>query len=181
MFLNMKKLLQNPIIKFLLLVGTFYFVWLLLYYLVITEHTNWNYILDYNIVQSSQFLLNLFGYDTFIELEGNTVFLFVTEGDFRAVIVGDECNGFKLFSIFTIFIAAFPGNWKKKIWFIPLGILIIHLANIIRVSALLLIQNYHPEYLDFNHLYTFTILVYSIIFLLWYWYIKRFSAYVKKD
>lgn len=177
----MKKLLSNPIFKFLLIAGGLYVLWLVVYYYLIKGYTNWDYMLDYNIVLMSQQFLGIFGFETFIELEGKSVFLFVTEGDFRAVIVGDECNGFKLFSIFTIFIAAFPGNWKKKIWFIPLGILIIHLANIIRVSALLLIQNYHPEYLDFNHLYTFTILVYSIIFLLWYWYIKRFSAYVKKD
>jgi exosortase family protein XrtF len=177
----MKKIFTNPIFKFLLLAGGLYFLWLFIYYFLIKEYTNWDYMLDFNIVQSSQWLLGLFGFETFIEYEGITVMLFVMEGDFRAVIVGDECNGFKLFSIFAIFVAAFPGPWKKKLWFIPIGIIIIHLANIMRVSALMLIQNYYPEYLDFNHLYTFTIFVYAIIFVLWYWYIKRFSSYVKAN
>jgi exosortase/archaeosortase family protein len=48
-----------------------------------------------------------------------------------------------------------------------LGILIIHLLNIIRVIALTLLAYKAPEYLDFNHTYTFTILVYSVVFILW--------------
>ena len=177
---SLKKLFKNPIFRFLTIAGGAYFAWLFVYYFIIREYTNWDYLLDLNIVQMSHWLLGIFGWDTFVELESSHVLLFVTEGDFRGVMVGDECNGFKLFSIFAIFILAFPGNWKHKLWFIPVGILLIHLSNVVRVCALMLIQNYHPEYLDFNHLYTFTIFVYGIILLLWYWYIKKYSAYVKK-
>src|SRR5690606_21620755 len=136
--------------------------------------------LNYNIVSSSKTMLSWIGYDTFIDIESDHVTLVMNEGDFRPILVGDNCNGFKLFSIFSVFIIAFPGNWKKKLWFIPFGILIVHLANIVRVCALLLINNSHPEYLDFNHLYTFTIFVYAIIFGLWFWYAKKFSDYGKE-
>ena len=32
-----------------------------------------------------------------------------------------------------------------------------------------------PELLDFNHDYTFTIIVYAFVFMLWYIWIQRFS------
>lgn len=171
----MSKLFQNKIVRFLFLGGALYVTWMLLYYFVIKVHTEWDYELNYNIVSLTHHFLNLFGINTLIEIESDHVLLFMDGGNYRGIWVGDECNGFKLFSIFTIFIVAFPGNWKTKLWFIPLGLLIVHIANILRVAALVMINNHYPEYLDFNHLYTFTIFVYTIIFLLWYWFAKKYS------
>ncbi len=172
----MKKLLENKIIRFLTFAGGLYVLWLLLYYFLIKTHTNWDFYLNYNICYLSDVLLNLFGVDTYIDIESDHVVLFMDGGNYRGIWVGDECNGFKLFSIFTIFILAFPGNIKKKAWFIPLGLVIVHLANVIRVAGLVLINNYYPKFLDFNHLYTFTVFVYGIIFLLWYWFAKKIAG-----
>lgn len=177
----MKNFLQNKAVRFLLIGGSAYLVWILLYHNVIQVYTNWDYYLNLHIVNASKWLLDVLGYESFVDVESDHVVLVLSEGDFRPIWVGDQCNGFKLFSIFTIFILAFPGKWKSKLWFIPLGIVFVHIANIIRVCALALINNSHPEYLDFNHLYTFTIFVYAIIFVLWYWYAKKFSGNVKKD
>ena len=174
----MQKLLENKIVRFLLISAVLYVLWLLVYYFVIKTQTNWDYYLNYNICQLSDVFLSLFGVDTYIDIESDHVVLFMDGGNYRGIWVGDECNGFKLFSIFAIFILAFPGNWKKKLWFIPLGLLIVHIANVIRVGGLVLINNYYPRFLDFNHLYTFTIFVYGIIFLLWYWYAKKIAGNV---
>ncbi|MBD3636711.1 MAG: archaeosortase/exosortase family protein [Crocinitomicaceae bacterium] len=176
----MRKLLDSKIVRFLLLGGVLYVVWLLIYYLLIKSYTNWDYLLNYNIVWLSQNFLDWIGFQTMIEIESDHVVIVMAEGDLRPILLGDECNGFKLFAIFSIFILVFPGSWKSKLWFIPLGLLIVHLANVIRVCSLTLINNYHPDYLDFNHLYTFTIFVYGIIFALWYWYAKKFSHYAQK-
>jgi exosortase/archaeosortase family protein len=72
-----------------------------------------------------------------------------------------------LFALFAGFVVAFPGKIKNKLWFIPLGILIIHLTNIIRILALAIIAYKSPNYLEFNHNYTFTVSVYIIVFALW--------------
>jgi exosortase/archaeosortase family protein len=171
----MSKLIQNKIVRFLFLSGALYVAWMLLYYFVIKVYTLWDYELNYNIVTLTHHFLHLFGVNTLIEIESDHVLLFMDGGNYRGIWVGDECNGFKLFSIFSIFIIAFPGDWKKKLWFIPLGMLLVHLANVLRVAALVLINNHFPQYLDFNHLYTFTIFVYAIIFVLWYWFAKKYS------
>ncbi len=160
----------GKIASFLLLASGLYICWLLLYYLVIQSYTSWDFELNYNIVYLADFFFDLIGQQTHIDLESDHVVLLLDSGNYRGIWVGDECNGFKLFSIFSIFIIAFPGDWRKKLWFIPVGLIFIHLANVLRVMALVMINNHYPEYLDFNHLYTFTIFVYGIIFLLWlYW------------
>ena len=55
-----------------------------------------------------------------------------------------------------------------RLWYIPLGLALIHLSNLIRIASLVLILLYSPESLAFNHDYTFTIFVYAVIFALWY-------------
>lgn len=172
----LKSLGENQIIRFLLKAALFYIIWLLIYYLLIKHYTHWDYQLNYNIAVFSRELFSLFNVVTHIDVESDSVVLLLDAGNYKGIWIGSECNGFKLFSIFTIFILAFPGKKLKKLWYIPMGLAIIHLANIIRVMALVLINNYYPSFMDFNHLYTFTVFVYGIIFLLWYLWAKNLST-----
>ena len=84
------------------------------------------------------------------------------------VQIGAPCDGVALFALFAIFILAFPGPFLRKLWFIPAGIVLLHVANIGRVVVLARIQATAPEWLEFNHDYTFTVLVYGLVFALWY-------------
>ena len=169
------KLNRKDVLRFAGLGIGLYVLWLIIYHFVITAHTNWDFWLNYNIVSLSHHLFHFFGVETFIDIESNHVALLKDLAKHSGVLVGDNCNGFKLFSIFSIFIIAFPGNLLSKFIFIPIGMVLIHLANIIRVMALLLINDYNPAYLDFNHDYTFTLFVYLVIFLLWLYWIKRYG------
>ena len=92
------------------------------------------------------------------------------------VWIGDPCNGFSLFALFLIFMITYPGPWKQKLWYIPLGLLAIHLVNVLRIVALTIILDNNSEWLDFNHNYTFNIIVYSFVFFLWYIWAKKFAA-----
>ncbi len=87
--------------------------------------------------------------------------------------MGDNCNSLELCALFAGFIIAFPGGALKKLWFIPLGVVLIFYLNVLRVVALAVIEkNFSVKLLNFNHTYTFTILVYAFIFALWYWWIR---------
>ncbi|MBC7864741.1 MAG: archaeosortase/exosortase family protein, partial [Bacteroidia bacterium] len=96
-------------------------------------------------------------------------------GNYQGVWIGYACNALSLFVLFSFFIISFPGNWLKKLWFIPVGILLVHLLNILRVFALVLIAHHHYDFLSFNHTYTFTILVYAFIFGLWMWWVNKYA------
>lgn len=62
----------------------------------------------------------------------------------------------------------------KKLLFLISGIFIIHLVNIIRTSALTYMEKEYREYLDFNHNYTFQLIVYGVVFILWYYWTVKF-------
>ena len=53
--------------------------------------------------------------------------------------IGDPCNGVGLFAVYLIFLLAYPGPWKHKLWFAALGLLSIHLINALRIAALCII------------------------------------------
>ena len=133
--------------------------------------------LNHRVAFDASLFLKLLGYITSIE-PGNNQFL-IDINTKRMVGVGNPCNGLELFALFAGFVLCFPGDSIKKLWFIPVGIVIIHISNFIRAGLLALIQFYNPEYLEFNHHYTFVIIVYGIIFGLWIFWVNRLAT-VKK-
>ena len=176
-----KKYFSSKLLQFSVVFGVLYVFWLILYYAYITSHTGLDYQLNYNIAEISIWIFDWFDVKAVMEIDSDHVVISLPYSNYRGIWVGDNCNGFKLFSIFSIFIIAYPVNWRSKLWFIPLGLGIVHLANIIRIMSLILINDSHPEYLDFNHDYTFTIFVYSIIFGLWYWWLNKYSPTNEKE
>jgi exosortase family protein XrtF len=131
-----------------------------------------------NMVESTEWGLEVIGLKTgtFPQPTGysNRVGVSGTPG----VEIGAPCDGLSLFALFAIFIAFFPGSVKRKSWYIPLGILFLHFVNIFRVISLAVIQSKFPDWLSFNHDYTFTVLLYGVVFGLWYvWatYLASFS------
>lgn len=91
------------------------------------------------------------------------------------ICIGAPCSGLELFILFFGFIFLMKGRKRDKLWFVPVGFLAILVLNIIRIIALTLIYIHHPEYLDFNHKYTFVIIVYGAIFGLWVLWINKFA------
>lgn len=128
-----------------------------------------------NTISVSTSVLEWLGYE--VEHNGNRVLgVKGTPGLF----IGDSCNGISLFALYSIFIVAFPGRVISKFIFIPVGILVIHLLNVLRVVALGIILTHSYEWTEFNHTYTFTILIYAFIFLSWLFWINRYSGLKRK-
>ncbi|MCZ8143949.1 exosortase family protein XrtF [Flavobacterium sp.] len=89
----------------------------------------------------------------------------------------EGCNAVSVMILFAAFVVAFRGTWQRTLWFIPLGIGIIHLANILRI-ALLAIALYHfPTYEHALHGVLFPMVIYGIVFLLWMAWVNYFSKY----
>jgi len=94
---------------------------------------------------------------------------------YRNVRIGPGCDGLVVMALFAIFIAYYPGKIGHKTWYIPVGLLLIYFINVLRVVCLALILKEAPDWLDFNHDYTFTIIIYGLVFWMWYIWIKKFS------
>lgn len=170
-----ERIRSNIFLKFIINAGAWYLVLYLIYQFVVKKYTYYDQKFIGTIIESADFVLQNLGYTTFKVLQDRDMQVIGIDGS-NGVWVGSNCNAIPLFSLFSVFIFAYPGHQKNKLWYIPLGIILIHLLNIIRVVALAFIANYAPNYLDFNHTYTFTFLVYAFIFGTWVFWINKFSA-----
>jgi exosortase family protein XrtF len=166
---------SNAFIKFILSSGLLYFVLYLIYQFVVKRYTFYDQKFIGSIITSAEAALHFLGFTTFKVLQDRDMQVIGIDGS-NGVWVGSNCNAITLFALFSVFILTYPGHQKSKIWFIPAGILAIHLLNILRVTALAIIANYSPASLDFNHTYTFTFLVYAFIFMLWMIWVNKFSS-----
>ena len=91
------------------------------------------------------------------------------------VSVYEGCNGLNVMVIFMGFVLAFGPMRKAMWWFIPLGILLIHLSNLLRIGLLFLVTLYFPRTLYFAHKYLFTAFIFLIVFGLWIWWVRKFT------
>ena len=166
---------SKPFLKFIVIAILLYSIWEACYKLWIHPDQTLELFIVQNIKGIANFIMVILGY-TLIDPsqlyeQSRTLGIDGTHG----LYIADSCSGLDLFALFAIFILAYPGSIKNKLLYIPIGLLIIHLANAIRIVALCIVTLYAPDKLDFNHHYTFTIFVYAIIFLLWIVWVNRFS------
>lgn len=88
--------------------------------------------------------------------------------------INHSCSGLKPILQFILLMLIFPGPWKHKAWFIPMGIVIVHLTNIFRITGLAVVTITIPQYWDFAHDNVFRPFFYVVIFFLWMIWVERF-------
>lgn len=174
---NPKKIWADPLYQFLLKGLGLYIVWYIVYDQWLHPMGELDMFVIKTLEQASYFVLDTLGYVTLAASHVENIRTIGIDGT-HGLWIGDPCNGLTLFALFTGFVIAYPGPLKKKLWFIPMGLIAIHAINIVRIVALSLIIYYFPdpEVLDFNHTYTFTMLVYGFVFWLWYLWATKLSG-----
>jgi exosortase family protein XrtF len=171
-FLNLKS---NPkmkaVTRFVFTAFALFICWYAFHDFYLIKHTY--FVQDLIIFETnttSKFLNLITEGDTF----SNASHLILHNGR-RTLRVGNDCNALVLFALFSGFIIAYPGNWRTKLWYIPVGILIIFAINIIRMALLTLNFLHFRSSFAFNHHVTFTYTVYAFIFLLWMVWVNKLS------
>lgn len=112
---------------------------------------------------------NLLGISTIVEDE----LLIHEEVHHMGVTWG--CAGIKQIIMFFVLMLIYPGPWKKKLWFIPLGLLAVHLTNLFRIISLYAIVIYKIEWFTFTHDWILRPFFYVVMFLLWVWWVEKLS------
>lgn len=85
------------------------------------------------------------------------------------------CTAIKQSFIFLCIMACTPGPWRHKLWYIPAGLFIAYLFNIIRITAIAMVVEYHPEYFHLLHEQIFKYLFYGVLFLIWMLWEEKFN------
>lgn len=166
----MKEYLKQPFIRFLLYFAGLYLGWFLLYDSWLHPQGGLDHFVNYYTIWVAEDFLELFGYT--VHVSGQVIAIEGTSG----VFVGDSCNSITLVALYVGFLIAFPGNLKSKFYFIGIGTVLIWLLNILRIAALAMLDTISREWTEFNHTYTFTLLMYGVIFLIWYVWLNKYAG-----
>lgn len=85
------------------------------------------------------------------------------------------CTAIKQSFIFLCIMLFTPGPPKAKLWYIPLGLLLIYLFNIFRISFIAISVEQYPQYFKLLHEGLFKYLFYAFIFFIWVYWEEKFN------
>ena len=112
-----------------------------------------------NVANAVHWLLQFIGFD--IQLFDNNV---LRHNNLVGARIVWSCTGIKQAFIFCCIIVFYEGNTKRKLWFLPLSLLLIYLFNILRIAAIIALIKYYPNQFDLFHEYIFKYLFYILLF-----------------
>jgi len=140
-----------------------FIAWYLLYDLWILPDGRVDYALSLHIISMSKGILELMGFEMM------TYARVITISGANGIEMVDGCNGIEALGLFVGFVVAYKGTWNNRAWFIPLGLFLIYLVNIVRVVVLVITQQHAPKIFSFTHDYSTTAIFYIVIFAMWVW------------
>jgi len=172
--MNSIILKNKPVIKFLAIFLTSYVLFSTLYYIFLNSTSSPD---DVTKLVSNQTikLLNLIGYQTnsITDPTNDFINLFVKGKNIAGISEG--CNAISIMILFLAFVLSFTKKLKPTLLFSFIGILFIHLMNIIRIVILVTCIYHYPEYSNPLHNYVFPAMIYGVVFLLWMYWISSFK------
>ena len=151
---------QKHLFRFFAALIGCYLVWFVVYDMWLAPDGGLDKWVSYSVAFISADILDLFGLEA--RVSGRVVYCRT-----GSVEVVDGCNGLKALGLFFAFVLAYPGKWKRRVWFLPLGLAIVFLANVARVSFLAATSVEWPELFDLVHNIGVSTFFYIVIFLLW--------------
>ncbi len=116
------------------------------------------------LLNSSKLLLQAIGYDVYLK-DGYTIKL--VNG--RGVKIVYSCLGYGVISFWIAFVFANKTSFWQMIRWMFIGVLVIILVNVFRISLLVIAINKHwPSLFNFDNHTWFNIVAYSFIFIMMY-------------
>ena len=122
--------------------------------------------------QSTWTLEHIFGMDFFTY--EHTIGFVNHQDTYSYVTVAPECTSLKQWMHWLFLMLIFPGPWKHKAWYIPLGLVIIEFTNVVRIVGIALFLVHYPDDFALAHDVIFKIMFYVVIFLMWMIWVERF-------
>ncbi|XCF07224.1 exosortase family protein XrtF [Tamlana crocina] len=133
------------------------------------------------VAKQSGALLEAFGYNTEVLPHPNEPSLkLLVNGNYLARVV-EGCNSLSVMILFLSFIVAFSGKWKTTFFYILSGSVLIYSVNLLRIALLSMGLYHYPEYEDLLHTVIFPGIIYGMVFLLWIFWVNRFSKINRTD
>lgn len=174
----------KSVVKF---IGTFLIVYIALsvvykFYLQFSDGSKFypDY-MTHLVAKQSESLLNTFGYHTQVMPHPNEPSMkLLVNGQYLARVI-EGCNSISVIILFVSFVIAFSGRLKETILFVISGSVLLYTVNLIRIVLLSMGIYHFPNNSEFLHSVIFPSIIYGMVFLLWMFWVNRFSNLNKKD
>ncbi len=129
----------------------------------------------------SKIVLSLFGFDVTLQhaITMPKVGLFYNAKNIIAVSEG--CNGVSVLITYLASMFSFNGSKLSKLFFIIVGLHVIIILNIIRVSILFYVSLYHHQWFSVLHEYVFTAIIYLATFGLFLYWVNNYGSFLFKQ
>ncbi len=137
------------------------------------QYGEFTQIFSYAYLKVSAFFLKLFGVSYNVEYASRKLWVV---GSNQAIEIVYDCLGTSLFATYLIFMLAYPGKLKTKVWYLPMGLAVIFLLNAARMAALTVIANRWYSLLDLFHHFIFAGFIFLAIFILWVIFVRSQSS-----
>jgi len=165
----------KPTILFLSKFVGIYLIASFLYGLYVTSYGQHVDPITQNVSAETATVLTMLGWPTETRpYQGKPTCKLMYEGH-SILSVYEGCNGINTMIVFAAFVIALGPLNKKTLWFVLSGLLLIHLVNLSRITALFFVSKFLPQFMYFTHKYLFTATLYVVIFILWIVWVKKFS------
>jgi len=173
---------NRPFFIFLAKFGLSYLVLSCLYWLFLNQYDAAKLEADGMttiVAQQCRDAVNFFGGDASIAPhEKEASYRFYLNGK-NVVRIVEGCNAISVMILFTAFIVAFSTTFKRTALYILLGLVIIHILNIVRIVLICYGVYYYKEYAGLLHDIVFPLFIYGVVFVLWVAWVIKFSGNAK--
>ena len=174
----------KSVIKFILTFLLVYGVLTFGYKLYLDFSDGSEYYPDYftNLVaRQSNDLLHTFGFNAAVEKHPDEPSMkVIINGKYIARVI-EGCNAISVIILFTSFIIAFAGKFKPTFIYILSGSVLIYSVNLIRIVILSIGLYHYPWRREELHTVIFPLIIYGMVFLLWMFWVNRFSKSKKSN
>ncbi|MBT1705349.1 exosortase family protein XrtF [Chryseosolibacter indicus] len=157
----------KPALVFLGKFLVFYLVGNILYGLFIESYGKRADPITKNVANQSAVILNFVATTVNTEVNPAGPTVMIKANNVVVLSVFEGCNGVNVIIVFVAFLFAFNSKAKKLVWFLLLGIAVIHIFNLLRISLLYYTAIYKANYFYYFHKYFFTAILYLVVFMLW--------------
>jgi len=167
-----------PAIRFLIVFLTTYFGLSIGYGLWIESYNGEPDFLTREVTHEVADLVTILGGEEVVTQQSTAApTVFLKEGPRIVLEVYEGCNGVNVMIVFLSFVFAFGGATNARIaTFVVGGLVMIHLANLIRLTLLYELAFGDMRIFHYYHKYIFTAILYFLIFCMWWLWITRWSG-----
>jgi exosortase family protein XrtF len=131
------------------------------------------------VAKQSDSLLHTFGYSSTIAPHPDEPSMkLIINNKFVARVV-EGCNSISVIILFISFMIAFADKFKTTFLYILAGSVLIYVVNLLRIVILSVGLYHYPWRREELHTVIFPLIIYGMVFLLWMFWVNRFSKNIK--